>query len=121
MEILEEREKIDQLKAELEQERLKYKPNYNQEEANKIINGMRQEYKDTIAELTQELKRFQWQPIRTAPRDGRELWGFGEGQQFVVNFEDDYWCNVCGFNTTHWMPLPSPPDHTPESGAMEEP
>ena len=70
-------------------------------------------------QLKAELERYQWQPIRTAPRDGRELWGFGEGQQFVVNREDDLWCNVYGFNTTHWMPLPSPPVHTHDSGAME--
>ena len=60
----------------------------------------------------------EWQPIETAPKDGREslCWTKECGQ--VVLYWDDFnhdeprWSN--GFDDdqitpTHWMPLPKPP------------
>lgn len=58
-----------------------------------------------------------WQPIETAPRDGKTLlmWapGFGLGA-LVLYWMNDYWrepANGLGLKVepTHWMPLPPPP------------
>ena len=57
-----------------------------------------------------------WQPIETAPKDGRDLLIFGSGG-IVIGWWDDscrYWCHQDLYlsidEPTHWMPLPLPPD-----------
>lgn len=67
-------------------------------------------------------------PIDTAPRDGREVLGFGtlighaEGQRIFLPMRWDWWGGGVGvpgfsvritehvFEPTHWMPLPAIPE-----------
>lgn len=77
-------------------------------------------------------KAPQWQPIETAPKDGRNLWVWDGKQQYVAwhghdwNMDPDekkdpeWLCGdgddfSCGYyylpcDPTHWMPLPTPPE-----------
>lgn len=61
-----------------------------------------------------------WQPIETAPKDGRFVLGFDPLDSHIAVI---WWCNKCGpfqegwktppyrdFVATHWMPLPLPPE-----------
>ena len=58
-----------------------------------------------------------WQPIETAPKDGREVLVFGNNSYAVASFDGeewrDYgdigWAGMYGDDNqpTHWMPLPS--------------
>lgn len=65
-----------------------------------------------------------WQPIETAPRDGRLIWAFERGRgverrQYIAWWVDcgpsrdegQYWQddNDSEPSPTHWMPLPTPP------------
>jgi hypothetical protein len=61
-----------------------------------------------------------WQPIETAPKDGRAvlLWipapaGMVELCYWNTAKDQDHWLESCGFRLqeqpTHWMPLPEPP------------
>lgn len=66
----------------------------------------------------------EWQPIETAPKDGREILAFAQGSHglndtfFAVaqwaNGDPDMWTGSGWFwpfaiRPTHWMPLPAPP------------
>jgi hypothetical protein len=76
----------------------------------------------------------EWQPIETAPKDGREvlLFGIWAGEIHGLNADptiavgawqggksdyqgDDFWAltggdvYACWMRPTHWMPLPEPP------------
>ena len=78
-----------------------------------------------LAELRAEIERLQcqWQPIKTAPRDGTYIllgWFFdggGGGYPEVAFWHStkQLWCssrllNAEGYySPTHWMPLPDPP------------
>lgn len=57
-----------------------------------------------------------WQPIETAPKDGRRILTFrylGDGYKVrVAYYAKEHWRNAQGHNAltaTHWMPLPAPP------------
>jgi len=59
-----------------------------------------------------------WQPLETAPKDGREILLFAQGIQVVAHWDEfgrgwvmrergkpkDQWVFA-----SHWMPLPEPP------------
>lgn len=66
---------------------------------------------------------MEWQPIETAPKDGRQLFLYlSDGQTVIAEFSvrrdgSSYW-EVCHTENgaiclrteaTHWMPLPEPP------------
>lgn len=66
-----------------------------------------------------------WQPIETAPKDGREILGYTEEVGALVMYwdtmsqEQDHWSDgmsISYWTPTHWMPLPAPP-----SSAQKEP
>jgi hypothetical protein len=67
-----------------------------------------------VAELEALLAEQQWQPIETAPRNGRDvlLYLAGPKRLFVGCWDADYseWtiANFVAF-PTHWRPLPAPP------------
>jgi hypothetical protein len=58
-----------------------------------------------------------WQPIETAPKDGRDVLGFwpdrAEGHMAVAHYDQDrdrFRSDTVEWrNPTHWMPLPAPP------------
>lgn len=62
----------------------------------------------------------EWQPIATAPKDGKILliWakreGFNLGRWHDVHkafCHIDIWSHAfCSYGPTHWLPLPEPPD-----------
>lgn len=66
-----------------------------------------------------------WQPIETAPRDGRWFLAFGThsrnlSTQMVIRWDGDRWqSSDDGFapylTPIHWMPLPEPPANTTEA------
>lgn len=59
----------------------------------------------------------EWQPISTAPKDGRVILGFWSmeyvetitfrGGGWIWSNDGDTWSRG---GPTHWMPLPSPPE-----------
>ena len=67
---------------------------------------------------------MEWQPIETAPRDGRHVLTFQEMQEpSEVVMKYDSWCDLWVYadellsdvdpapeQPTHWMPLPAPPE-----------
>jgi hypothetical protein len=78
-----------------------------------------------IDDLWQEIERLrferEWRPIETAPKDGRSIICFaGEGSRAVSQCRWGYdgssdrtgWLNCNGslFGSTHWLPLPAPPE-----------
>ena len=72
-----------------------------------------------------------WQPIETAPKDGRRILVTCEGRVFIATYASGwtpewvdegsgYWdasmdsIDYAHFFATHWMPLPTPPKDTGE-------
>ena len=54
-----------------------------------------------------------WQPIETAPKDGKTFILIVEyGYVYIGLFDNDGYCQDmagAGLDPTHWMPLPKPP------------
>lgn len=73
--------------------------------------------KDDIKTLKDEVKRLtkasEWQPIETAPKDGKTIILVVEyGYVYTGIFHNDGYCQDltgAGLDPTHWMPLPQPP------------
>lgn len=82
-------------------------------------------YSNAIAraeKAEEELRRFAWQPIETAPRDGSIILtgGFAKNGWFIADakFADGGWCqfdprldeyDVECDEPPYWLPLPPPP------------
>ena len=73
--------------------------------------------KDDIKTLKAEVERLrkatEWQPIETAPKDGKTIIIIVEyGYVYTGIFDNDGYCQDlagAGLDPTHWMPLPQPP------------
>jgi hypothetical protein len=75
------------------------------------------------------LEATQWQPIETAPKDGRVILVYGGIAHWYFNNDGGEWRTLTGeqwpgkrinWLVTHWMPLPAKPEETQTSGpAME--
>lgn len=82
---------------------------------------------EAVALIRAEASTPNWQPIATAPKDGRWIILYcSEGDapdgQLMVDYWEAFhpdvesemgragvWQNSDGLNPTHWMPLPAPP------------
>jgi len=45
------------------------------------------------------------------PIQGNKVIGHNGSYLFECEFDDGFWCNTCGDEMTHWMPLPELPDN----------
>jgi hypothetical protein len=57
---------------------------------------------------------MEWQPIKTAPKDGTKILTYQEWASYTISYFDPKWGNWVGassarYDPTHWMPLPKPP------------
>lgn len=54
---------------------------------------------------------MEWQPIATAPKDGRDVLVFDDGAITIASWFMDLWWDHGEMvpEPTHWMPLPEPP------------
>lgn len=57
----------------------------------------------------------EWQPIESAPKDGREILTWSEIMGMAVWPSTAKWER----HVTHWMPLPEPPEAAMEEGRHE--
>lgn len=70
----------------------------------------------------------EWQPIKTAPNDGKNILVFGGyfTEVTIWRAEGEWWNYMLKTNATvpiptHWMPLPAPPQpHTPKEKRDEQ-
>ena len=74
---------------------------------------------ETLDEAIELARRVEWQPLETAPKDGREILLFAQGILVVAHWDEfgrgwvmrergkpkDQWVFA-----SHWMPLPEPPE-----------
>lgn len=72
-------------------------------------------YIEPIARLVvAERERGQWEPIETAPKDGRDILVWDGDSVSLAAWDNGWWVLVeyTLSGVTHWMPLPSPPVET---------
>lgn len=73
---------------------------------------------EALSHAIEVMKRSEWQPIETAPRDGTRIRCLVINDEFILHWEqedDEYpagWCDddKTDWNPTHWMPLPDAPE-----------
>lgn len=72
-----------------------------------------EDYATLKAEVERLTKDLEWQPIETAPKDGKSVVLVIEyGYVYTGIFHNDGYCQDlagAGLDPTHWMPLPKPP------------
>lgn len=68
---------------------------------------------DTTVSLATAPPATAWQPIETAPKDGREVLVFEAGAVCLASWDEEAqaWCDIVPMRPgpTHWMPLPATP------------
>lgn len=62
-------------------------------------------------------ERFKWRPIKTVPKDGTRVLIYVSAYETLPGFitvayyhSEGGWCADELRRTTHWMPLPKPPE-----------
>ena len=56
-----------------------------------------------------------WQPIETAPKDGRGFLIYSSEAGIIAWYDEDF-IKPWPLHIAHWMPLPEPPQETSEAG-----
>jgi len=62
---------------------------------------------DKVQSLTTLISVKEHPPERI---QGNKVLGFGEGYFFECEYDDGYWCNLCGVDMTHYILLPESPE-----------